>query len=81
MSLQKEKCRKEGFFLIVTAVAGAALWTWMIMNQGLDLVRSYQVDQSYLLQIFAFGLSSLLFLLVLWLFIIVGIRLVRTNDI
>lgn len=81
MSLPKEKCRKEGFFLIVTAIAGAVLWGWMIINQGLGMINAYQNDPNHLLQIVAFGISSFLFLLVLWLFVIVGLRLVRTNEI
>lgn len=81
MSLPKEKCREEGFFLIVTAVAGAILWGWMLINQGLDLIRAYQTDPNQILQIVAFGISSFLFLLVLWMFVIVGLRLVRTNNI
>ncbi|BBP46764.1 hypothetical protein THMIRHAS_21370 [Thiosulfatimonas sediminis] len=66
--------------MLVTAVAGAVLWSWMILNQGLSLLYSYQTDPGYLLQIVAFGISSFLFLMVLWLFFVVGIRLIRAKN-
>ncbi|MBO1923895.1 hypothetical protein [Thiomicrorhabdus sp. 6S3-12] len=74
----KERYRKEGGLLLLTAFGGLVFWGWIIWK---PLGKIMQGDNSLihtLMQIAALGLSSLLFLAVLYVFALVGLRLIKS---
>ncbi|QKI88505.1 hypothetical protein [Thiomicrorhabdus xiamenensis] len=74
----KERYRKEGGLFLLTACGGLVFWGWVIWQPLKNIMQGDNSLTHTLMQIAALGLSSLLFLAVLYVFALVGLRLIKS---
>lgn len=76
--MKKERYRKEGGLLLLTAFAGLIFWGWVIWDPLKNIIQGDHHYAHSAMQMLALGVSSLLFLTVLYVFVLIGMRLLKS---